>query len=319
MKQIAYYTAVFKKLKRAHQYGGAPHKPILLLSLLEGVARGEITSNKIFITPELILCFKELWSKLVHSPHQLNFALPFFHMQSESFWKLKCKEGQAFALTSSNSIKSLTALNDALAYAEIDEVLFIMMCDPIANGVLRKTLLQRYFPSANEVTTDYSLLRTIENQILHEDQKQYKSNIEALHEKLSQEEIEEDLFVRGSIFKREVPKMYNYTCAISGMRIVSVSNTQMVDACHIKPFAESKDDTLGNGISLSPNFHRAFDRGLITISNDYKVIVSEHLVENQTPYSLSQFNGQPILLPENKSNYPYIDNLEWHRINRFLK
>lgn len=32
-------------------------------------------------------------------------------------------------------------------------------------------------------------------------------------------------------------------------------NAQLVDACHIVPFAISKDDTINNGISLSPNLH----------------------------------------------------------------
>lgn len=313
------YIIAFKKLNRSKLFGGAPHKPILLLSILEGVSRGEICSNKIFITPELILCFKELWSKLVHTPHKLNFALPFFHMRTESFWKLVCKNDFEIALTSSRSIKSLASLNESLLYAEIDEALFLLMNESISNSLLRKSIIDEYFPNDRDVKADYSLIRNLKNQILNDSQEKYKSRIESLEKDLNSEEVEVDLFVRGSLFKREVPKIYNYTCAISRMKIVTTSNTQMVDACHIIPFSISKDDTIGNGISLSPNFHRAFDRGLISISEDFKVIVSKHLVEDQSPFSITQFSGIRVLLPENSGYYPRGESLEWHRNNRLLR
>jgi putative restriction endonuclease len=319
MKNISNYIMAFKKLRRAHQHGGAPHKPVLLLSILEGVSRGEISSNKIFITPELILCFKEIWSKFVHTPHQLNFALPFYHMRTEFFWKLKCKNGYEIGLTSSHSVKSLVSLYESLQYAEINEDLFLLMKDSVINGALKNTIIGQYFPNQRDVKIDCSLIKKLENQILNDNQLKYKSRIEKLENSLNKIEIEEDLFVRGSLFKREVPKIYNYTCAISRMRIVSTSNTQMVDACHIVPFSISKDDTIGNGISLSPNFHRAFDRGLISISEDYKVIVSECLIENQSPFSISNFKGIKLLLPENKGYYPRVESLEWHRNNRLLR
>ena len=67
--------------------------PILLLSIIELVQKGEIINNRIEITPELVLEFKNNWSKLVTSQHHPNFALPFFHMKSEPFWKLVTKTG----------------------------------------------------------------------------------------------------------------------------------------------------------------------------------------------------------------------------------
>ena len=50
-------------IKRAN--GKAPHKPILLLALIHEISEGEIKENRIFITPELIASFKEIWSRLV--------------------------------------------------------------------------------------------------------------------------------------------------------------------------------------------------------------------------------------------------------------
>jgi putative restriction endonuclease len=55
---------------------------------------------------------------------------------------------------------------------------------------------------------------------------------------------EEGIFLRCCLFKREIPKIYNNTCCISGMRIDATISVLMVDACHIVPFSASYDDTV---------------------------------------------------------------------------
>ena len=84
---------------------------------------------------------------------------------------------------------------------------------------------------------------------------------------------------------------------------------QMVDACHITPFSISNDDTNPNGISLSPNRHRAFDRGLITINRVYIVRISPTINEKDSVFSLSKFNGKQIILPSKVSWYPSLESL----------
>ncbi|PLX05203.1 MAG: hypothetical protein C0594_08070 [Marinilabiliales bacterium] len=82
----------------------APHKPILILSVIKGIETGLISDNKIFITPELVSFFRSFWDKLVVTGHTPNFSLPFFHLKNEKsgIWKLKCKPGFDSAITSSN-------------------------------------------------------------------------------------------------------------------------------------------------------------------------------------------------------------------------
>lgn len=312
------YINAFKKLKRAHQGGGAPHKPILLLAILDCIIQGKIQSNKIYISPELILCFKELWFKLVKTPHRLNFALPFYHMQSESFWKLICKPGYHIELTTSNSIKSLSSLDNSLLYAELDIDLFNLMSNAITNELLRLELLKLYFNETSNITADFSLFNSIESQILNDDKLEYTSRIMELTSTLSKDEIEEEIFVRGRMFKREVPRIYNYTCSISRIKIYVNTNAQMVDACHIVPFSYSNDDTIKNGICLCPNIHRAFDRGIISINDEFKVRVSKTIEENDSPFNLSQFNGLDILLPTDSNYFPSLENLSWHIQNKFI-
>lgn len=310
----------FNRLRRDYKYGGAPHKPVLLLAILELIRKGEILNNRIVITPELVLEFKSIWSRLVVTPHIPNFALPFYHMKSEPFWKLVTYSGMEIPVTSSNSIRSLNALKESVAFAEIDAAVFAQMLDPLHRTVLEESMLDQYFPETKSQFhhAEADLFQALEIEILQEDPVIYRKRIDELKETLSKEEFEEEVFVRGGVFKREVPKIYNYQCAISGMRIESSTNAQMIDACHLIPFAVSKDDTITNGIALSPNLHRAYDRGLITITEDYLVKISPAVSENDSPYSLSQFNGKQILLPKNKAYYPAVENLLWHQRECFV-
>jgi putative restriction endonuclease len=317
---IQNYLHQIFRLKRSASFGGAPHKPILLLSLFELIRKGQIVSNRIEITPELVLAFKNIWSKLVFSQHTANFSLPFFHMRSEPFWRLVTRNGFNLPLTSSHSIKSLGSLKNSIAFAELDKKFFNLLLDPVKNSFLTDEILERYFKEtkANFYLKEYSISDDFETQILNDNRAVYSSRINELKETLPQEQFEEEIFVRGGIFKKEIPKIYNYHCAISGMRIESSTNAQLVDACHIVPFAISKDDTITNGISLSPNIHRAFDRGLITINSDFIIRVSPAIKENDSPFSLKQFEGKQIILPRNIHFYPSVENLNWHRKECFV-
>ena len=85
MKDLAYYVYCFTHLKRDMKNGGAPHKPILILSLIEQFEKQLFYSNQIYITPELVSSFKTHWTELVKTNHHAIFALPFYHLNSEPF------------------------------------------------------------------------------------------------------------------------------------------------------------------------------------------------------------------------------------------
>ena len=116
-----------KSLRRGvTPYGKAPHKPILLLSVIEGFEKGYLSSEKVPIIPELITSFHDIWKSLVKTNHTLNFSLPFFHLASESsgIWKLKTLPGQKISRTKSSSIKSLKSLKETVQFAHISQELF---------------------------------------------------------------------------------------------------------------------------------------------------------------------------------------------------
>ena len=64
-KDIDYYLSAFEKMKRAIMRGvKAPHKPILLLAILNLCQRGTIKDNHIVLSSELVGEFRKFFSSL---------------------------------------------------------------------------------------------------------------------------------------------------------------------------------------------------------------------------------------------------------------
>jgi putative restriction endonuclease len=322
-RNLSFYAKAFGNLKRDHKNGGAPHKPILILSLIDAFERGFINSNQIAISPELIAFFKANWSKYVLSEHDLRFALPFYHMMSETFWKLMPNEGCELWLQSKGSMRSLGNLRVAVKYAEIDDELVEILKSDENRAFLRQVILEKYFPNAtfsNNSNEGLAIIENIRKQIVEESNVEYKTKIQFLKSTLDKETFEEEIILRGSLFKREVPKNYAYTCCISGFSIaVPFNSTTLIEACHIEPFSLNYNDTLSNGIALTPTLHTAFDRGLFTISEKYEIIVSQQISESKSPQGLKQYHGKKILLPNDFKHYPNLESIIWHQKNKFEK
>jgi putative restriction endonuclease len=319
MLALSKYINSFRKLHVDRSHGTAPHKPILLLSVLQGFRKKEITENRIRLTAELIAAFNENWNSLVRTNHDCRISYPFYYLKSDRFWKLIPRNGSDDPDLLGSAAKSFTSLNAVVESAELCDDLYLLMKDDEDNQILQQFLLEEYFPltriNLSPERKHYSILDEIKKKILAGNPSAYRKEIQQLLDQKNEEEI----FLRGSLFRREIPRVYDNTCCISGMRIDSKSSVSMIDACHIKPFSISHDDTVSNGIALCPNLHRAFDRGLITLSEDFKVIISEDFKENFSGYGIKSFEGKRIMLPDEKRLFPHQDNLEWHRKNIFRK
>jgi len=61
--------------------------------------------------------------------------------------------------------------------------------------------------------------------------------------------------------------------------------------------------------------HRAFDRGLIAIDDNYRVMVAKNFMESYSHYSIKQFEKKEILLPYDEKLLPSLENLSKHRNN----
>lgn len=301
------------KLRRGNTpYGKAPHKPVMLLSILDMFDEGLIVENRVPILPELVAAFRDNWALLVTTQNRVNFNRPFYHLSGDKIWRLVGINGKEIT----TYIDSFKRFDETVAHGEFEASLFEALIIPEHRSVIRQALLDHYFPDTQarflKRKKRKGYFQEVESSLLEEGNAVYQTLLTAANE--------EEQFVRKGVFKKVVPRIYNYTCAITGMRVDSIHNISMIDACHIIPFSRSGDDTIRNGIALCPNLHRAFDRGLVGIDSDYRVIVSKDLAENsQHPYSLRSFAGKPMQLPFAGTYHPHPENFAWHRAHVFLK
>lgn len=133
---LDFFIYAFTHLRRDNKNGGAPHKPILLLSIIHEYELGRISDNRIFITPELTHTFSVYWNQLVTTKHAPRFALPFFHLTGEkgNWWKLIPNIGCELWIDIAGSMRSFSNLSVAVAFAEIDLGLFSLLSNKELNN-----------------------------------------------------------------------------------------------------------------------------------------------------------------------------------------
>jgi len=124
--------------------------------------------------------------------------------------------------------------------------------------------------------------------------------------------------VNQSFFRAVVLSSYHDRCCITDIEV-----PELLVAGHIIPWAVDEKNRMNprNGLCLNVLHEKAFDRGLITITPEYKVLVSKYLKKsqkNETVVSLFlAYDGAPIRLPE--KFLPDRDLLGLHARNIFLK
>ena len=124
------------------------------------------------------------------------------------------------------------------------------------------------------------------------------------------------LRIKQQFFRRAVLSSYRGRCCISGLM-----ETRLLVASHIVPWRADKKNRLNpsNGLCLSAIHDKAFDSGLLTISDDLRVVLSKELRHREDDFVKRVFlpvDDQPIELPERFAPYP--EFLATHRASIFL-
>jgi len=120
-----------------------------------------------------------------------------------------------------------------------------------------------------------------------------------------------------AFFRKMTLANYEYKCAITGNPI-----PQLLRASHILPWNEFPEERLNphNGICLSALHDAAFDRGLISFDENYRLILSPRIKEELFTETINlnflQYEGKPLSLPERF--LPDAKFLAWHR-KQFLQ
>lgn len=109
-------------------------------------------------------------------------------------------------------------------------------------------------------------------------------------------------------FRIAVMEAYDRACAITTEHSLPV-----LESSHIKAYAAGGEHEISNGILLRSDIHRLFDRGYVTVTDDFRFLVSRRLKDEfangKTYYGL---HGKQLHLPVHLHHHPSSEMLRWH-------
>jgi putative restriction endonuclease len=249
----------------------APHKPILLLCVLDLADSGEISSNLIEISNDLVELFDGYWERVLPFGRRGNLVLPFFHLQGDQFWHLLPRhEGTSLG----TQITSLARLREETVGARLDENLYDLIRSKENRERLRSVLIETYFsPEARRSVLEQSAINRgafaySEGLLNHPEDPKVQETLSA--------EAAYRPAIRDQGFRRAIVTAYSHRCALCGIRVRTLDGRTAVAAAHIVSWSETQDDRPANDMALCRMCHWTFDEDLLGVSQGYEVIASGH-------------------------------------------
>ena len=117
---------------------------------------------------------------------------------------------------------------------------------------------------------------------------------------------------RDAAFRTSVVSAYRETCAVTGLRIENGGGRVEVQAAHIWAVKDGGPDIVQNGLALSATCHWLFDRHLISLTDDYGLLVSHNRVPGELR-GLFAKQLDRIHLPSEERLWPRRDFIAVHR------
>lgn len=278
--------------KQGHS-GTAPHKPLLLLSILDMVEAGELPSRTFARTAGMVLRFRNYGSIVADRwPTRLDLRMPFYYLKSQDFWTVH--EADMRPASSPESA----------AFCEMHPEFYELLASPDFRLKARMVLIQKYFPPAEQVAlfemigiAGAGIKEGAAPQVLEE-------ATEAAKRK-----------GRCARFAVQVVTKYQFTCALTGYRCLTVDGAAIVDAAHIEPWAKGQNDDLENGLALCKNAHWAFDEGLWSVDDHWRIVVAHERFHETGPaaFQLAPYAGRSPQFAEGANLRPKMEFFRSHR------
>jgi putative restriction endonuclease len=122
--------------------------------------------------------------------------------------------------------------------------------------------------------------------------------------------------IRDRIFRTRVLTAYDRRCSFTGFQFINGGGRAEVEAAHIKSVEAKGPDVVQNGLALSGTVHWMFDRGLLSIGEDRRILLSNHINDIDGVRRILHDDGR-ARFPLHSQDEPDPAFLRWHRENCF--
>jgi putative restriction endonuclease len=273
----------------------APHKPLLLLCILDLAESGELKSPELGKTPELCLRFDSYWAIVQERwGGRPGLGQPFHYLNNQGFWQALGDDGRP-----SRSHQTTDRI-------KLDPDFFTCLQDKEFRKAARWQLIRTWFPEPEQ----NALLTALGIS---------KAEARKQEFKIRKESPEYEAKGRDARFRVTVVTQYRFTCALTGYGVHTRSGSSIVEAAHIHQFSKSRNDNPDNGLALTRDAHWMFDEGLWTVDARHRILVAREVFTEWGPDArwLKSRHGKELHFLDGVALRPATQHLAWHRTNVF--
>lgn len=265
-----------------------PHKPLLLLAVLDLIDTGLATPDSIPWCGELRDRFTARFETVRTHDDQNSPDLPFRYLAGDGFW-------QAFEGDGLTPIRREIRVSDiGQVFARLTDGFQYLVAIPANRQIKRDAIISRYFPHLSQIKNQQSEIINRQSDL-----------------QVAEEESE---YGRSPAFRRKILEIYDHQCAACGLRIKlpAAQYVSFIDVAHLIPFSESHNDHPTNGLALCKNHHWAMDRNLIAPCTDHRWRVSRILDPRRSTgeKELIALAEKSLLLPQDQAFHPDVEGLK---------
>ncbi|MBD9701216.1 HNH endonuclease [Streptomyces sp. ID01-12c] len=263
----------------------APHKPLLLLHALGRFQQdpdGELRYSA--VEEDLQRLLTEYGP-----PHKTSPAYPFHHLVNDGVWEVRTDRGPGSPGSGVRDLRESGAtgrLAPALGAA--------LRGEPELLGHITRLLLDRHFPpSVHAELCEAVGLEPEPAEVVH----------------LSAARRQRDRRMRDLVLTA-----YEYRCAFCGYDGRLGPVPVGLEAAHVRWWALGGPDDVDNGLCLCSLHHKLFDKGVLGVDGDHRVLVSQRFVGHSTAAreQVLALAGRPLLGPQPGVRPVAADHLDWH-------
>lgn len=267
----------------------APHKPLLLLYALGSYQRdseGELRYSAVEEDLKRLL--------VEYGPsHPTTPAYPFHHLVSDGVWEVRTDQGPGSPGSAVGTLRSSGATGRLAS-----ELRAALAEEPALLGRMARVLLDDHFPSS-----------------LHGDL------CEAAGLDLEHAETAAGIGAAGMArrqrdrqLRERILTAYEFQCAFCGYDGALGASTVGLEAAHVRWWSHGGPDEIDNGLCLCSLHHKLFDKGVLGLGEDQRVLVSQRFVgrsEASRRYVLA-LAGRPVIGPQPGLPPVADEHRDWH-------
>jgi putative restriction endonuclease len=281
--------------------GRAPHKPLLLLWLFGRFAATGSSAASYQEAEGPVSGLVNEFGPPVASPAaaRQRAAMPFVHLERE-LWELRDREGREIGPDAPERRGWLLARG---AVGRLRVPVERLLADPATLAAAARLLLDQHFTPAlaGMICADAGL----DVAVLAQDTGAVAAGPARLR-------------ARRAGFAEEVLRAYAYQCAMCGFDGALGRHPVAIEAAHVRWHSQDGPDEVANALALCALHHALFDLGVLGITGDRRICVSElYVARSPAGRAVDALAGKSLLTPRPRQPPVDIMHITWHRLQVF--